>query len=63
MILFVGTKVKKAGQKMCANEMLMPIEEIDENIVEKYNDELQQERIESSMIDIIENLEKLYFID
>ncbi|MBR1618386.1 hypothetical protein IJ674_00660 [bacterium] len=48
---------------MCANEMLMPIEEIDENIVEKYNDELQQERIESSMVDIIENLEKLYFID
>lgn len=48
---------------MCANEMLMPIEEIDENIVEKYNDEVQQERIESSMADIIENLEKLYFID
>lgn len=48
---------------MCANEMLMPIEEIDENIIEKYNDEVQQERIESSMTDIIENLEKLYFID
>lgn len=48
---------------MCANEMLMPIEEIDGNIVEKYNDEFQQERIESSMADIIENLEKLYFID
>ena len=48
---------------MCANEMLMRIEEIDENIVEKYNDEVQLERIESSMADIIENLEKLYFID
>ncbi|MBO6181615.1 hypothetical protein J6O86_08020 [bacterium] len=48
---------------MCANEMLMPIEEIDENIVEKYNDDVQQKRIESSMADIIENLEKLYFID
>ena len=42
---------------MCANEMLMRIEEIDENIVEKYNDEVQLERIESSMADIIENLE------
>ncbi len=48
---------------MCANEMLMPISEIDENIVEKYNDDVQQKRIESSMADIIENLEKLYFID
>jgi len=48
---------------MCANEMLMPIEVIDDNIVEKYNDDVQQKRIESSMADIIENLEKLYFID
>lgn len=48
---------------MCANEILMPIEEIDENIVAKYNDSVQQERIESSMADIIENLEKLYFIN
>ena len=48
---------------MCANEILMPIEEIDENIVEKYNDSVQQERIESLMADIIENLEKLYFIN
>jgi len=45
---------------MCANEMLMPI---DENIVEKYNDEVQKERIKSSIADIIENLEKLYFIN
>ena len=44
---------------MCANGMLMPNEEFDEKIVEKYNDEIQQQRIESSMAEIIENLEKL----
>jgi len=48
---------------MCAKEMLMPNEEIDEKIVEKYNDEIQQKRIESSMTEIIENLEKLYMIN
>ena len=46
---------------MCANEMLMPNEEYDEAIIDKYNDEIQQARIESSMAEIIENLEKLYF--
>lgn len=48
---------------MCASGMLMPNEGIDEKIVEKYNDEIQQKRIESSMAEIIENLEKLYMID
>ena len=46
---------------MCTNGILMPNEEFDPSIVEKYNDESQQERIESSMAEIIENLEKLYF--
>ncbi len=48
---------------MCANEMLMSNEEFDPSIVVKYNDKVQQERIESSMAEIIENLEKLYMID
>lgn len=48
---------------MCANEMLMPNEEFNQSIIEKYNDEIQRKRIESSMDEIIENLEKLYMID
>ena len=47
---------------MCADCVLVQNEEFDENIVEKYNSEFQQKRIESSMIDIVENLEKLYFL-
>jgi len=46
---------------MCANGIVMPNEEFDQSIVEKYNDRTQQKRIESSMAEIIENLEKLYF--
>jgi hypothetical protein len=42
--------------------VLVQNEELDVNIVEKYNSEFQQKRIESSMIDIVENLEKLYFL-
>ena len=42
--------------------VLVQNEELDVNIVEKYNSEFQQKRIESSMIFIVENLEKLYFL-
>lgn len=48
---------------MCANGMLLPNEEFNQGIVEKYNNEIQKKRIEDSMIEIIENLEKLYMID
>ena len=46
---------------MCANSIITSNEGLDPNIVEKYNNEIQQKRIESSMDEIIENLEKLYF--
>lgn len=48
---------------MCANGMIMPDKEFDQSIVEKYNNQIQKERIESSIVEIIENLEKLYFLD
>lgn len=46
---------------MCANNMISSDEKFNTDIIEKYNNEIQQKRIESSMIEIIENLEKLYF--
>lgn len=46
---------------MCTNSVLIENEDVDMKIVDKYNSELQQKRIEASMDEIVENLEKLYF--
>ncbi|MBO6257301.1 hypothetical protein J6N69_04635 [bacterium] len=47
---------------MYTNSVLIENEEVDAKIVDKYNSELQQKRIEASMEEIVENLEKLYFL-
>ena len=48
---------------MCENAVLIPINEVNEDIIKKFNTEYQQKRIEFSMAEIIENLDKLYTAD
>lgn len=47
---------------MCTNNPVISDKVFDEDIIDKFNSNLEQERIEFSMIEIIENLEKLYFL-
>ena len=45
---------------MCADNLLMPENEFSQDIIAKYNNKIQQKRIELATIEIAENLEKLY---
>lgn len=44
---------------MCASSVLLSETKYYEEIVEKYNSELQQKRIEFSMVEIIEKLDSI----
>lgn len=45
---------------MCTTGVLSPEAQYCEKIIEKYNSELQQKRIEFSMMEIIEKLDNLF---
>lgn len=45
---------------MCTDNLLMPENEFSQDIIVKYNNEIQQKRIELATMEIVENLEKLY---
>ena len=45
---------------MCASSVLSQETNYYEKIVEKYNSELQQKRVEFSMMEIIEKLDNLF---
>lgn len=53
-------EVKESRFKMCADNLLMPENEFSQDIIGKYNNEIQQKRIELATMEIVENLEKLY---